>query len=88
MPTYVLTSGKNFAACKECPTGAKYCEGSTILLEPGYWRENELSDHIIYCENKPSLCVGEEKGSINYCSNGHIGPLCETCDAYGKVKYL
>ena len=47
-------------------------------MSPGYWREHESSDIIVYCKNKPGNCLGGMGDST--CSEGHIGPLCESCD--------
>ncbi|KAL4465241.1 hypothetical protein ABPG74_001955 [Tetrahymena malaccensis] len=77
--------------CKLCPDSCTYCQGNTINLKNGYWRENNFTDTIVSCENNPNNCQGESKDSIQYCKQGYIGPLCETCDQSGKVweqKYM
>ncbi|KAL4465240.1 hypothetical protein ABPG74_001954 [Tetrahymena malaccensis] len=77
--------------CKLCPDSCTYCQGNTINLKNGYWRENNFTDTIVSCENNPDNCEGESEESIQYCKQGYIGPLCETCDQDGKVwkqKYM
>ncbi len=35
------------------------CEGGNILnLAKGYWRDNENSDLILYCQKAPINCIG------------------------------
>lgn len=71
--------------CHYCPyeQGASFCKESIILLKPGYWRENSLSNLIIPCINNPSNCADD--GENSYCVQGHIGPLCEMCDVYSQT---
>ncbi|KAL4475170.1 hypothetical protein ABPG74_001866 [Tetrahymena malaccensis] len=64
--------------CKECSTHATCPGGYIIDVKKGYWRLNDQTDEIIQCVNAPQNCIG---GQANYtCSQGHIGPLCESCD--------
>lgn len=54
-------------------------------MEKGYWREDEKSDIIIKCNDiNPGICDSTVENK-NGCIKGYIGPLCETCDSYGKV---
>ncbi|KAL4497237.1 hypothetical protein ABPG72_019557 [Tetrahymena utriculariae] len=77
--------------CKLCPDSCSYCQGNTLILKNGYWRENNNTDNIVSCVHNPDNCQGESTNSIQSCRQGYIGPLCETCDLYGKVwkqKYM
>ncbi|EAR93462.2 transmembrane protein, putative (macronuclear) [Tetrahymena thermophila SB210] len=78
--------------CQSCPFDlADSCYLNQINVKDGYWRKNENSDQIIYCNNKPENCkcqqnsFGLQIASINCCIQGFIGPLCEVCDNYGKT---
>ncbi|EWS71460.1 WD domain, G-beta repeat protein (macronuclear) [Tetrahymena thermophila SB210] len=77
--------------CKLCPDTAYKCQGSTIILKNGYWRENNQTDNIVYCKRNEKNCQGQESNNINYCAPGYVGPLCEQCDLIGDVwksKYM
>ncbi|EAR92304.2 transmembrane protein (macronuclear) [Tetrahymena thermophila SB210] len=50
-------------SCKQCPDSAKECHGSTINLKNGYWRENNKTDIIIYCNKNPEFCQAESPDS-------------------------
>ncbi|KAL4435259.1 hypothetical protein ABPG74_017351 [Tetrahymena malaccensis] len=76
---------KNTTTCKQCPDSAVECYGSTINLANGYWRENNLTDLIIYCNKNPQFCQAESPDSRFICIPGHIGPLCQSCDQYGQI---
>lgn len=54
-----------------------------MVIKKGYWRINNNSDIIVHCDNLEENCYGSEIN--NYCVQGHIGPLCESCDFYGKL---
>ncbi|EAR83661.2 transmembrane protein, putative (macronuclear) [Tetrahymena thermophila SB210] len=71
--------------CKQCPDSAKKCYGSTINLMNGYWRENNTTDIIVYCNQNPEFCQAESSDSKFICLRGHIGPLCQQCDSYGVI---
>ncbi|KAL4478021.1 hypothetical protein ABPG72_013460 [Tetrahymena utriculariae] len=73
------------ASCKQCPDSAVDCYGSTINLINGYWRENNQTDIIIYCNKNPQFCQAQSPNSRFICITGHIGPLCQSCDSYGVV---
>ncbi|EWS72305.1 transmembrane protein, putative (macronuclear) [Tetrahymena thermophila SB210] len=73
-------------SCKKCPTGASDCSGSQIILKQGYWRLNENTDTIVQCNQlKPEICDFNSTSSLQGCIEGHIGPLCETCDNFGDL---
>ncbi|KAL4478693.1 hypothetical protein ABPG73_001908 [Tetrahymena malaccensis] len=81
---------KNQLSCNSCPANAVKCEQNKITLMNGYWRESNTTDQIIECSNQPLNCKGEDPNSLNYCSEGYIGPLCESCDLFGtywNIKY-
>lgn len=74
------------AICKKCPIGAKSCSKNMVELKDGYWRENNLTDEILACNTiDPNICNSESESNRFGCSEGHIGPLCETCDYFGYV---
>lgn len=54
-----------------------------MALKEGYLKSNNVSDTILSCSNMPKNCNGDEKKG--YCTEGHIGPLCESCDVDGKI---
>ncbi|EAR99914.2 transmembrane protein, putative (macronuclear) [Tetrahymena thermophila SB210] len=82
--TYSLENPEQATACMKCDYKTSvYCKKNIIKLRQGFWRENESTDVIHYCNNFPQSCNGNE--STHYCSIGYIGPLCETCDYEGKV---
>ncbi|EAR95387.2 transmembrane protein, putative (macronuclear) [Tetrahymena thermophila SB210] len=72
-------------SCKQCPDSAKECQGSTINLMNGYWRENDKTDIIVYCNKNPEFCQAESPDSKFLCLRGYIGPLCQQCDSYGII---
>ena len=79
---------KNFqtfgpSECKTCSSSNTIsCQGSEIKLKNYYWRK-ENSQEILYCQNFDSNCMAQEQNSSKQgCVEGHIGPLCESCDIY------
>ncbi|EWS72171.1 transmembrane protein (macronuclear) [Tetrahymena thermophila SB210] len=69
--------------CKKCPEGSESCYSDIIILQQGYWRENNQTDAIFQCNLlNPGICDPTKQ---NGCIEGHIGPLCETCDYFGVV---
>ncbi|EAS03337.2 transmembrane protein (macronuclear) [Tetrahymena thermophila SB210] len=69
--------------CKKCPEGSESCYSDIIILQQGYWRENNQTDAIFQCNLiNPDICDPTKQ---NGCMEGHIGPLCETCDYFGVV---
>ncbi|EAR86003.2 transmembrane protein, putative (macronuclear) [Tetrahymena thermophila SB210] len=73
------------SSCLQCPDSAIKCYQSTIILKNGYWRENKLTDQIIYCNFHPNSCQAESQLSKEYCITGYKGPLCYSCDTYGEI---
>ncbi|KAL4481071.1 hypothetical protein ABPG72_001140 [Tetrahymena utriculariae] len=71
--------------CNNCPSSALQCYGQFIMLKNGYWRSNNLTDEIIPCDSQIGSCQAENKNSINYCTAGYLGPLCQQCDTTGAV---
>ncbi|KAL4491238.1 hypothetical protein ABPG72_021624 [Tetrahymena utriculariae] len=70
--------------CLPCPLEkASQCFANQIQIKQGYWRKNNETDEIIQCKVNSQFCNGDS--STNYCSEGRIGPLCETCDIFGEV---
>ncbi|EAR92699.3 WD domain, G-beta repeat protein (macronuclear) [Tetrahymena thermophila SB210] len=84
--TYSIIDPKiqlNNLQCKPCDyQSSNYCEGSYISLKKGFWRINQYDDQILPCSKSRNLCNGQEE--TNYCSEGLIGPLCQTCDYLGQ----
>ncbi|EAS00118.2 transmembrane protein, putative (macronuclear) [Tetrahymena thermophila SB210] len=72
--------------CKKCPFGVSKCYSNKLVLSNGFWRENEETDLILQCNQEyPNICNSQDKDSLNGCIQGYLGPLCETCDIFGKV---
>ncbi|KAL4512014.1 hypothetical protein ABPG72_005016 [Tetrahymena utriculariae] len=71
---------KPVTECSKCSQYAQCPGGDQININEGYWRINDQSDQIIQCINSPSNCLGGLTNST--CSQGHTGPLCETCNIY------
>ncbi|EAS03476.2 transmembrane protein (macronuclear) [Tetrahymena thermophila SB210] len=71
--------------CKNCPTSATACQGSTIQLKNGYWKQNNSTDEIIECNPQIMSCQAESPSSINICKIGYFGPICQECDNLGEV---
>ncbi|KAL4472602.1 hypothetical protein ABPG74_018551 [Tetrahymena malaccensis] len=80
---YSLSLQDNY--CLQCPDSAVKCYQSTILLKNGYWRENEQTDQIIFCNFHPNSCQAQSQQSKHYCIAGYKGPLCYSCDTYGDI---
>ncbi|EAR87649.2 WD domain, G-beta repeat protein (macronuclear) [Tetrahymena thermophila SB210] len=69
--------------CKPCDYSSSIsCQGSQINLKQGFWRSDKFNDDIIPCTKSQNFCNGQEE--TNYCSEGLIGPLCQTCDVLGQ----
>ena len=68
------------ATCAPCPSGATCDSGNvtTISLDPGRWRANASSLHIVSCPS-PVACVGGVGGGDAACARGHRGPACGSC---------
>lgn len=55
------TNGTLVNNCKVCPNDkAESCNGANIIVRPGFWRENNLTDLIISCDNSLTACVGKD----------------------------
>ncbi|KAL4462570.1 hypothetical protein ABPG74_000400 [Tetrahymena malaccensis] len=72
-------------SCQQCPDSAVKCIGSIIHLKNGYWRENQDTDDIVYCNYNPNSCQAESNQSKLNCIEGYIGPICKSCDTYGHI---
>ncbi|EAR89713.2 transmembrane protein, putative (macronuclear) [Tetrahymena thermophila SB210] len=85
-----LQEKKDINRCFNCPESAIMCQGSTIKLKNGYWRKSNTTDEIIACNSMINSCQAENPNSINYCSDGYIGPICEQCDILGDnfISYM
>ncbi|KAL4498611.1 hypothetical protein ABPG72_019729 [Tetrahymena utriculariae] len=87
--TFISHLKNNPLKCKPCPTGAKSCQENSITLKNNYWRDSEYLDVIVECNNRQIMsyfpCQAENPYSKNYCVEGHIGPLCESCDVLGTT---
>ncbi|EAR86521.3 transmembrane protein, putative (macronuclear) [Tetrahymena thermophila SB210] len=70
--------------CQLCPKSSAGCMENLIILQNGFWRKDENSDQIFDCYNNQGNCLGQIKDNSQLCKEGHIGPLCETCDLSGK----
>lgn len=44
-----------------------------------------LKNYPFKINNLIFICLGSKEGNINYCLEGHIGALCESCDSLGSV---
>ncbi|CAD8114144.1 unnamed protein product [Paramecium primaurelia] len=53
-----------------------------ILLKPGYWRPNYISDYVELCYKNIYQCKGGWSVGDDICIKGHIGGLCEECDNF------
>ncbi|KAL4429895.1 hypothetical protein ABPG74_022918 [Tetrahymena malaccensis] len=85
----IYNDSKSRQICELCPDSAELCQKDQIFLKQGYWRISKDTDNIVECYNKPSNCLGNPKnetlaGDLT-CIEGHIGPLCESCDTYGTL---
>jgi hypothetical protein len=74
--------------CTECPSTADCSKGLISRIHPGYWRESNISDVIVFCLNNMYNCEREnaptDNGDYILCKVGTKGPLCESCDFYGQ----
>ncbi|EAS05130.2 transmembrane protein, putative (macronuclear) [Tetrahymena thermophila SB210] len=75
----------DFTKCYNCPDGATCPGGSQMLIQSGYWRENQYSSIVVSCDNNYNNCIGGTAGN-QLCLEGHIGPLCEECDLFGVIN--
>ncbi|KAL4475557.1 hypothetical protein ABPG72_009246 [Tetrahymena utriculariae] len=75
----------DFTKCYNCPDGANCPGGSQMIIQSGYWRENQYSSIVVSCDNNYNNCIGGSAGN-QLCLQGHIGPLCEECDLFGVIN--
>ncbi|KAL4441907.1 hypothetical protein ABPG74_003658 [Tetrahymena malaccensis] len=94
--TYSFTqhfSNATDSQCNGCPSQAVYCEKNTILLKNGFWRPSPDDDRIFSCSNQQNCIQQTNQDQYNItsqmnkqlfeksiCLEGHLGPLCESCD--------
>lgn len=63
--------------CSPCKTGM-ICNGrDEVLIAPGYWRNDSLSEDIFECSLRENCLGGNDSGT---CKDGHIGRLCGVCN--------
>lgn len=61
--------------CKECP-GYAFCPGGmALVLDPGYWRESDLSSEVFKCP----IVKACEGGDNATCAAGYEDVLCARC---------
>ncbi|EWS71710.1 transmembrane protein, putative (macronuclear) [Tetrahymena thermophila SB210] len=76
-------TNKQSQQCERCPENAEKCYKNKIIVKKGYWRISDETNVIIKCKNNEQNCNGNEL--TDYCKEGHIGPLCESCDSTGEM---
>ena len=69
----------NIKECYNCANGAVCKGGSNVFVNKGYWRKHRFSENVLECKNLLENCVGGPFGNF-VCYEGHVGPLCESCD--------
>ena len=69
-------------SCESCPTEAKLCSGSNVILQAGYWKSDFFSTNIYTCEPISESCL---EGNKTQCDVGYVGPLCQSCSISGVV---
>jgi len=83
------------SSCCECPSGtACLTDGEStqegLYISEGYWRINAKSNNVQAC-TWPKACIGGVNFTegvddvyVQYCKEGHEGPLCGVCQ---PLKY-
>lgn len=66
--------------CKKCLKGLNCSNPGAPSINPGYWRNNILSENIVECDNNPFSCKGGALYGNYICREGYIGAKCESCD--------
>lgn len=70
-------------SCVKCPPHTKCKKNSkveSILVEPGYWRNDRDSLNIYPCRVAYGCLGGKISNHSNdLCNKGHKGPLCDVC---------
>jgi len=74
-PKYTFSLNPTDTLCTNCPHYASCPGGSTLLLDPGYWRASSLSEDVLQCPI-PEACIG---GANSSCAQGYEGALCARC---------
>ena len=73
--TYSFFGDEEF--CFFCFEHAKCLGGKNkVVVDKYYWRSNQQSKELLFCERFPERCLGNDT-----CSEGYTGFFCETCDA-------
>lgn len=62
--------------CKKCPKNTKCLGKDVLVLNKGFWRENNHSSEIYECVLNKHACLG---GKNSDCQVGYEGPLCSLC---------
>lgn len=70
-----FTLTENQQQCSECPEFAVCQDGFNIILDQGYWRQDNSSIELFQCYNKDA-CLG---GVESTCATGFGGNLCHSC---------
>jgi hypothetical protein len=63
-----------------CPSGAKSCQGSEIVVEAGLWRMDKNTAEINACPYGEEACLGGSMTGGESCALGYTGPLCAVCE--------
>ncbi|KAL4507999.1 hypothetical protein ABPG72_021372 [Tetrahymena utriculariae] len=83
--TYSFNDPYN-TSCQNKPDGVQNSFGSTLIMQPGYWRSSQYSSTILECQFQGS-CVGGQGYGNDLCQSGYQGVLCKQCVFNGNVKY-
>lgn len=73
--------------CQTCLKGVTCDGGTTLLMQLGYWRPDNLTSKIYDC---PKTCLQDVKVNgtiVTRCREGHYGPMCMLCyPGYTRTK--
>ncbi|EWS74433.1 transmembrane protein, putative (macronuclear) [Tetrahymena thermophila SB210] len=83
--TYSFSDPYN-ASCFNQPEGVQKSFGSTLIMQPGYWRSSQYSATILECQFQGS-CIGGEGYGNGLCQNGYQGVMCKQCAFNDNTKY-
>jgi hypothetical protein len=78
--------------CKPCPSGAKDCNGDTIVLKKGNWRISDNSSTLLACPYGENACRGGTGSGDSLCRKGYTGKytmLCSCkvqCNSFVQVR--
>lgn len=67
--------------CQRCPEDSDTCFGDQIVLDPGYWRNSEISATVQDCPFDMNSCPGGTAVGDASCTVGFRGPLCAVCQS-------